>query len=197
MGILINDEKVKKSLDLGFGFGSRFDVNTLSESFTVREKYRKGVSWHIPTDELIDLIISYGPIVSVGSGFANTESIIKERGGDIIATDINPSDSNGWCKDGQYKMDVEEISSISAVKKYSDRNVFMAWPPYDTPMAYDTVLAMEIGKYLIYIGEGNGGCNGDDRFFGELYANFEEVSEISIPQWDGIHDYCTVYKKIK
>ena len=43
----------------------------------------------------------------------------------------------------------------------------------------------------------NGGCNGDYRFFGELYANFEEVSEISIPQWDGIHDYCTVYKKIK
>ena len=197
MAILIENEKVKKALALGFGFKSGSDIQSISDSFSEREKYRKGVSWHIPTDDLVNLIISYGPIVSVGCGFANTESIVNERGGDIISTDINPTSTNGWCNDGEYRMNVEQLDSPSAVKKYNDRNVFMAWPPYDTPMAHETAISMEVGKYLIYVGESWGGCTGNDDFFMELRDNFEEITDLMIPTWSGINDYCTVYKKIK
>ena len=131
----------------------------------------------------------------MGSGFAYTESIAKEQGADIIATDLKPSKENGWCRDGEFFCDVEEIDAVSAVKKYRDRNIFMAWPPYDTSMAYDVALAMTPGTHLIYVGEGCGGCNGDDQFFEYLGDQFEEIDDLAIPRWFGLNDYCSVYRK--
>jgi hypothetical protein len=160
-----------------------------------REKFRTGVSWHVPTQSLIDLLKSHSPLVSIGSGFAYTESIAKGQGADIIPTDINPNSGNGWCRNGEYFCDVEEIEAVSAVKKYKDRNVFMAWPPYDTSMAYDVALNMVPGSYLIYVGEGWGGCNGDDQFFEYLNNQFEETNYLAIPKWFGLNDYCSVYRK--
>jgi hypothetical protein len=95
-------------------------------------------------------------------------------------------------------MPVEKSDSVEAVKKYSDRNVYMAWPPYDHPMAFETVQAMEVVRILIYVGEGHGGCTGDDKFFEYLYSNFEEIeTTAAIPSWSGIYDNVSVYKKIK
>jgi len=165
------------------------------ERYDSREKFRVGVSWHVPTQSLIDLLKSYSPLVSVGSEFAYTECIAKEQGIDIISTDLNPNANNGWCRDGEFFCDVEEIDAISAVNKYNNRNVFMAWPPYETSMAYDVALNMAPGKYLIYIGEGWGGCNGDDRFFQYLEDHFEEIDYLQIPKWFGLNDYCSVYLK--
>jgi hypothetical protein len=174
-----------------------FSVENMMKEWDKREKFRSEVSWHVPTQGVIDLILNHGPIVSIGSGFAYTESIAITQGADIIATDIKPNGKNGWCRGGKFYCNVEELSAIDAVKKYKDRNVFMAWPPYDTSMAYDVISNMEVGNYLIYIGEGHGGCTGDDNFFESLYTDFEEIDDIDIPQWSGLHDYCTVYKKIK
>ena len=174
-----------------------FFAGDMMEEWDKREKFRSGVSWHVPTQGVINLLLNHGPIVSVGSGFAYTESIAITQGADIIATDIKPNGKNGWCRGGKFYCNVEELSAIDAVKKYKGRNVFMAWPPYNTPMAHDVVSNMEVGTYLIYIGEGHGGCTGDDNFFESLYSDFEEIDDIAIPQWSGLHDYCTVYKKIK
>ncbi len=167
----------------------------LSERYKSREDFRTGVSWHVPTQSLIDLLIAHTPLVSVGSGFAYTESIAKEQGADIIATDLTPNSSNGWCREGNFFCDVEEIDAVSAVKKYKDRNVFMAWPPYDTSMAYDVAVNMFPGSYLIYVGEGWGGCNGDDQFFQYLDDEFIEVEDLAIPRWFGLNDFCSVYQK--
>jgi hypothetical protein len=177
--------------------GRDFFAKDMIEEWDKREKFRSGVSWHVPTQEVINLLLNYGPIVSVGSGFAYTESIAIAQGADIISTDIEPNEKNGWCRGEKFYCNVEKLSAIDAVKKYKGRNVFMAWPPYNTPMAHDVVSNMEVGAYLIYIGEGHGGCTGDDNFFECLYSNFEEIDDIAIPQWMGLHDYCTVYKKIK
>ena len=165
------------------------------ERYDSREKFRTGVSWHVPTQSLIDLLKAHSPLVSVGSGFAYTESIAKEQGADIIPTDLKPNSSNGWCRDGKFFCDVEEIEAVDAVKKYKDRNIFMAWPPYDTSMAYDVALAMTPGTHLIYVGEGWGGCNGDDQFFEYLRDQFEEIDDLEIPRWFGLNDYCSVYQK--
>lgn len=195
MEILVDDQIID---DLKKGSVFDFsDPTSATKSFSRREDFRKGVSWHVPTIELVDLILKYGPLVSVGSGFAYTESLVKKRGGDIIPTDIEPTENNYWCRGGDFYCEVERLKSGDAVKKYNDRNVFMAWPPYDTPMAYEAAKEIVQGRYLIYVGEGYGGCTGDDQFFNELQDKFEKVDDISIPQWCGIHDYCQVYKKIK
>jgi hypothetical protein len=196
MEILVKDE-IKKAIAEGTRYRSGIDPDEFYKRYDVREKFRIGVSWHIPTDIIVNTLIKYGPIVSIGSGFAYTESMVKEKGGDIIPTDIEPSEFNKWCRNGNFYCEVEKLEAKNAVKKYKKRNVFMAWPPYDTPMAYEVVLEMEVGRDLIYIGEGYGGCNGDDDFFKYLTENFEELDDITIPRWDGIYDICRIYKKIK
>jgi hypothetical protein len=180
------------------GTTGRSSLNFLIEDWEMRDRFRHSVSWHIPTTDLVELIKSYSPVVSVGSGLAYTESIALEKGADILATDISPDEKNLWCTDGEFQMEVEKLDASGAVKKYFDRNVFMGWPPYDNPMAYEVVKAMEIGKFLVYVGEGHGGCTGNDEFFEYLYANFEEVEiEFSIPRWSGIYDGVQVFKKVK
>ena len=171
-----------------------FDEN----HYRKREEFRTGISWHIPSDELINAIKEYSPIVSVASGFGYTESLAIKEGADVIATDVSPNKNNKWCSDGIFNTQVEEISAIDAVKKYSSRNVFMAWPPYDTSMAFDAASEMDIEKVLIYVGESYGGCTGNDDFFQYLETHFEELDiSVNIPRWGGIYDEARVYKKIK
>jgi hypothetical protein len=171
-----------------------FDEN----HYRKREEFRTGISWHIPSDELINAIKEYSPIVSVASGFGYTESLAIKEGADVIATDVSPNKNNKWCSDGIFNTQVEEISAIDAVKKYSGRNVFMAWPPYDTSMAFDAASEMDIEKVLIYVGESYGGCTGNDDFFQYLETHFEELDiSVNIPRWCGIYDEARVYKKIK
>ena len=176
---------------------SFYNEGDFASKYDKREKFRTGTSWHVPNQKLIDVLVSNGPIVSVGSGFAYTESIAISQGADIIATDVEPTKKNGWCRGGKFYCDVEKLKGDEAVKKYSDRNVFMAWPPYDNPMAYEVASSMEIGSTLIYIGEDHGGCTGDDQFFTLIYSNFEEVDSFEIPRWSGLNDYVFIYKKIK
>jgi hypothetical protein len=166
------------------------------ESWAKRDHFRHGISWHIPTQSLIDLLISLSPLVSVGSGFGYTESLVKEQGGDIIATDLNPNISNKWCREGEYRLKVEQLEAAEAVSKYRDRNVFMAWPPYDDPMAFNVAQRMSGGKLLVFVGEDYGGCTGNDDFFKYLEKQFEHLKTgASIPSWHGIHDHVYVYKK--
>lgn len=166
------------------------------EDFKKKDLFRTGTSWHIPTQSLIDILVEFSPIVGVGSGYGYTESLAKKAGADIIATDMNPDSTNQWLKSGKSYLDVEKLDAVEAVKKYSDRNVFMAWPPYDNPMAYEVVKAMQPGRFLVYVGEGRYGCTGDDNFFIYLESHFKQVNhQASIPSWEGIYDDVEVYQK--
>lgn len=187
---------VKEEWDLAIKEGTkRFSFD--ADLFRKREEFRIGISWHIPTDELINAIKEYSPVVSVASGFAYTESLAIKEGADVIATDVCPNKDNHWCRDGIFYIPVEEIRADDAVKKYSNRNVFMAWPPYDTSMAFDVASEMEKERILIYVGENQGGCTGNDDFFQYLETHFEELDiSVDIPRWGGIYDEARVYKKV-
>jgi hypothetical protein len=165
------------------------------ESFMKREDFRKKISWHIPTEELVECLKSISPSVSIGSGFAYTESLAISRGADVIPTDIEPGKDNKWCREGKFYCEVEKLSAYEAIQKYNDRNVFMGWPPYDTPMAAEVAKNMGSGKYLLYVGESAGGCNGDGEFFTILYEDFEEIESFYIPRWSGIYDEAKLYRK--
>ena len=51
------------------------------------------------------------------------------------------------------------------------------------------------GDRLVYVGEGDGGCNASDAFFIELARAWTLTTEVEIPQWYGIHDYLQVYER--
>ena len=195
--LIPEDIKVIVSRKSSDYFSSGYDSRTMMSDYEKRDDFRSGTSWHLPTEDLIQAIIKYGPILSVGSGFGYTESLAKSQGADIIASDINPDSNNKWCRDGKYHCEVQKLTAIEAIQKYQDRNIFMAWPPYDHPMAHEVVKEMSVGNYLIYVGEGHGGCTGDDGFFTKLYDDFEEVDSANIHSWWGIYDHCVIYKKLR
>ncbi len=197
MKILVPEELIPL-IEKSIFDGSILDkLDGFMNSYSKREKFRKGTSWHIPTDEMIREIKKYSPILSVCSGYAYTESLLEKEGVDIVCTDIHPNKKNAWCMDGKFYTKVEELDAEEAVIKYNNRNVFMAWPPYNYDVAERVVKAMDKNKVLIYVGERSGGCTGNDNFFEYLNNNFEEIeSDISIPKWEGLHDNIYFYKKL-
>ena len=60
---------------------------------------------------------------------------------------------------------------------------------------------MKSGQYLIYQGEGCGGCTADENFFRELEEKFQYFPRISSKlndfhtQFEGIHDWWEIYRK--
>ena len=196
--ITLLPEEIRKVLIRGIKANGSTDTDRrlLIEDWECRDNFKKTTSWYIPSGELIRSLVKLGPIVSVGAGYGYTESLALVLGADLIATDIKPNSSNSWCRGGKYYCKVEELAAVDAVRRWPERNVFLAWPPYDTPMAHDVAEAMSPGQLLIYVGESAGGCTGDDSFFSKLRSEFEEIDEITIASWSGIHDQCIVYKKL-
>jgi len=196
--ITLLPEEIRKVLIRGIKANGSTDTDRriLIEDWECRDNFKKTTSWHIPSGELVRALVKLGPVVSVGAGYGYTESLALELGADLIATDIKPNSSNSWCRGGKYYCKVEELAAVEAVRHWPERTVFLAWPPYDTSMAHDVAEAMSPGQLLIYVGESAGGCTGDDSFFSKLHSEFEEIDEITIASWSGIHDQCIVYKKL-
>jgi len=55
----------------------------------------------------------------------------------------------------------------------------LIWPPYEDSLAYDVITNKKF-KYLIYIGEKEGGCVASDEFFNELQTNWKLIDESDV-----------------
>lgn len=82
----------------------------------------------------------------------------------------------------------------SKILQHQDCALFLCWPPYDEPMAYEC-LQLYQGSHVIYVGESPGGCNACDNFFRLLDKEWQEVKRVSIPQWQTIHDFLVIYSR--
>jgi hypothetical protein len=68
--------------------------------------------------------------------------------------------------------------------------VLLSWPEMSFKPRPLKIIAP---KYIIYIGEGPGGCNGTDALF-KYFSRMDET-EISYCAWGQVHDYCRIYVK--
>jgi hypothetical protein len=84
--------------------------------------------------------------------------------------------------------------SYEKVIKHSNRALFLCWPPYATPLAYQCVLKYK-GDVLIYIGEDGGGCNGNEDFFKYVEKNYTLEKVVGMAKWEGIHDALWIYRR--
>jgi hypothetical protein len=168
-----------------------WEVETPFGRFSVYDRPEK--SWHVPTLELVELLKRYSPILSVFSGLALTERAAHAHGVDVLCTDIKPA-PNSWCR-GTPVMPVMRLRGDKAVRRFPRRNVFMAWPPYGCFDARKCAEQIAPGCFLIYVDEGQYGCNADDSFFRLLARDFELVEQLAIPQFSGMHDGVEVHKR--
>jgi len=74
-------------------------------------------------------------------------------------------------------------------------DIFLSWPPYDEPLAFELAKTIPSGTRIFYIGEGKYGCTGDDNFHNYLCDNFKELHFELLPKFEAIHDSLYVYEK--
>ena len=188
-------------------------------------------SWAIPTRHAIATIVNHSPngVVEIGAGTGYWARLLGDAGCPVAAYDINPPGGTGPRADGDKAWHARQeafypvaYGMSTSVQRHPDRTLLLCWPCYSDPMAYHALRQYE-GDTLVYVGEGPGGCTGDDRFHkllggdpcwhyddatGEsvdvdpdceacaLTVEWRLVAEVSLPQWAGLHDRLFVYERM-
>lgn len=78
----------------------------------------------------------------------------------------------------------------------SDHALLFCWPDYGSLWPYRCVARYQ-GDVVIEVGEGDGGCTAESRFYQLLEQNFRIEKEVAIPQWDGLHDYMSIWRRAR
>lgn len=154
-------------------------------------------AWAIPNDNAIQVLAGMGPIIEMGAGNGYWARLITDAGGAVAAYDKDPGGHHSKNDTKSLWYPVLEGGPEQITVRHRDHVLLLVWPPYMGELAFDALTRfLEIGgKTLVFVGESQGGCTADDDFFNLLEARFDEVGDTDIPQWDGLHDYLTVYQR--
>lgn len=154
-------------------------------------------AWALPCDEALRTLKRYSPIVEIGAGTGYWAYLLRKRRVVIRAYDRYPPhrDPNPFHPDQRVWTTVARGGPEKAAQ-YPDRTLFLCWPPYKSKMALNA-LTQYRGQTVIYVGEGDGGCTGCDMFHAKLDREWSCVETVTLPQWPGIRDRLTVWKRSK
>ena len=164
--------------------------------FLFRAEFVEKFSWAIPDVHSIMEIIKFAEgneILEVGAGNGFWSILIKTLGGIITSSDpmISHCDFNAFHKNFQ------KLDAVEAVKQNPTNVLFICWPSYQNPYAYEALKEFK-GNKFIYIGEDKYGCCGSPLFFNLLNDEWELKKQIEIECWYTIHDRMEFYeRKIK
>lgn len=165
-----------------------------------RDQMVREFSWAIASPDALDFVAEHAPpagLVEIGAGTGYWAYLLSQRGVSVRAYDTHPPSQdrqeNHWHGNTSQWHPVRRSSSYVA-KKHPQRALFLCWPPYNTPMAS---LALSFyqqagGTRLIYIGESESGCTGDQDFH-QMLDGLELAASHAVPQWSGVHDWIQVY----
>jgi hypothetical protein len=169
-----------------------------SRMYHHRDRLVYKYSWAIPTARVITKVARLGPIVEIGAGAGYWARLIREAGGDIVAYDTYPPNqrNNGYCDSSKTTYHPVLQGGPEKALEHPDRALMLCWPPYQNNMA-STSLKNYAGDTLIYIGEPEGGCTADRKFFEELKRSWRQVGRCSLPQWYHMYDTLAIYQRIQ
>lgn len=176
-----------------------FYINISGEKWTLRNKAIQKYGFAILSENVIDRLKKYAPILEVGAGTGYWAYEFQKRAIDYIATDLKISENSYFKfdeKKSKHWTNVENLSAEEAIEKYPNRTLLICWPCYNEPWAYDAVCQFK-GDYVIYVGEGYEGCTADDQFHYYMDENFYLIDELNLFQWRGFHDRVFVYRRNK
>ena len=189
-------EKFLISQGLNLSPSSGYNFNPNIEYFKVRDQYLKKYGFAIPNEHALKTIAAASPILEIGAGSGYWAHELRNAGADVVATDPATGKytihKNGFW---EFRWEaVERLPANEAINIYSNRVLLTVWPDYDCEWP---LKALEVysGKNVFYIGEGDGGCTGNDAFHNYLSEHFGLVDEIGIPQFPGIHDRLFWYQR--
>jgi hypothetical protein len=162
-------------------------------------------AWAIPDEATLAMLARQGPLLECGAGTGYWAALLSDRGTDIVASDPAgvPRSGPPYAGDGNSARDaghrpwadVRAYDALSAVRAHPDRVLFLCWPAFNDDAAGYAALRAYRGSTLAYIGEGPGGLTGTVRFHRELDANWSIAGQAVLPNWPGIRDSLTLYRR--
>jgi hypothetical protein len=85
----------------------------------------------------------------------------------------------------------------TAVQKYQTDVLYVNWPSYAESWATDALKEFK-GEFVVFIGEGAGGCTADDEFF-QILSAWKEIdvgtADTYQKNWYGIHCFPRIYRR--
>ena len=175
-----NDWEVRYELMASTGYAS-----------TIKENY-----------EALATMLRGRSVLEVGAGSAFLTNQLAERGINITAYDLErPTHTFTNMYVDQMILTDNVCDDIRTVKPHV---VIMSWPDFNTGFGHDVVNACsEAGSALYYLGEGWGGCTGNDAMFELLWKQFTlnkgksyKLNETYLPHY-GIRDEWCVFEPMK
>jgi hypothetical protein len=161
------------------------------------EKY----AFSVPDARTVGALARRGPLVEIGAGSGYWAWCLAQAGADIVAYDIAPPEDelpwpHGSFEKGNYWFEDEWHRVLEggpeAAARHADRTLFLCWPPLDSPMALDALIAYRGagGGTLAYLGSPR--SSADERFH-ELRVTLKCVERIEPWRWPGIEDVLEIY----
>lgn len=154
-------------------------------------------SWSIPSPGDIAWIseqLSGRGLVEVGAGNGYWAWQFAQAHVDVVAYEPAVHADNKFVSTPEPYVPVR-VGDASKAADHPDRALFMSWPDYGSPWAAEALTAYR-GDLVFYVGEGSGGCCGDDSFFDLLEAEWVEIGDSPHHYaWYGIHCWLTAYRR--
>lgn len=180
-------------------FELKFSLMTLRYSFVER------FGFVLLNEKLINTLSHFlkdKTVCEVGAGTGWLSHQLQKKGVNIIPIDYKPGhDSEFGFK--KLHTDILITNGVDYLENNFPEVIILSWPDYDTSFASDVLNNLQKGQTLIYVGEGEGGCTGDDSFFELLYKKTklnESMSDALHKDslcWTGVHDRWHVFEVIE
>lgn len=173
-------------------------LKSRQDCFDNRQILCQKYAWAVPNEEAINVLLAQQPLIEVGAGTGYWASLVRKKGGQIIAADVLPAPSKGNHWHALAGSSWTEVLSgdETIVRQYPNRTLFLSFPPEINRCAYNA-LKLYKGNVLIYVGEDAGGCTGTKEFHDALAREWHLVKQVEIPQWPGVYDMLYVYARNK
>lgn len=179
-----------------------YDLMSSLNSYETQQRMRRDVfrGYH---DYLTvaERLAPMGPWVEIGSGSGALAREIRSLGGRCVATDSHEwvwfrDDEQGpalWSKAHSIEAEAERVGRL--VGRHPSLGLISAWPSYAEDWCFRAVRHLSVGQLFAYVGEGYGGCTGDDQLHDLLVRDFELMERVDIRQAPYVHDALYIYRR--
>lgn len=97
-------------------------------TFIIRNRLFERYAHAIPTREALEALLALGPILEIGAGGGYWARLLRDLGGDVVATDPAAVGGNTWFN-GDTPWTAVQPAGVEAVADHPGRAIFVCWPP--------------------------------------------------------------------
>ena len=164
----------------------------------------------MPNERALAALAEVGaPLLEMGAGSGYWAMLLRERGVDILAYDLDPPSAEKTSNIYHSHLWTEVLhGSVELLKDgaHSDRALLLSWPTSDRTDGWDVeCLAAFAGETVCYVGTFNAGplvatsslvtaCS-SDAFQAQLQAEFDLVKTVELPTWPLMTDTLTIWTR--